>query len=104
MMTTQNVNYTPDQVTQLVTDYNAGTPVEALAEALGKSVKSVVAKLSREGVYKPKTKATSGSRVTKADMTKEAETILDLPEGALDSLQKGTHEALEMLVVALRSA
>lgn len=103
-MTAQNVNYTPDQVTQLVTDYMAGTSVEALAEALGKSVKSVVAKLSREGVYKPKTKATSGSRITKADMTKEAEKLLDLPEGTLDSLQKGTSEALEMLVTALRNA
>ena len=102
-MTAQNVNYTPDQVTQLVTDYMAGTSVEALAEALGKSVKSVVAKLSREGVYKPKTKAV-GARVTKADMTKEAEKLLDLPEGALDSLQKGTAEALELLVSALRSA
>lgn len=102
-MTAQNVNYTPDQVTQLVTDYNAGTSVEALAEALGKSVKSVVAKLSREGVYKPKTKA-AGTRVTKADMTKEVEKLLDLPEGALDSLQKGTSDALEMLVAALRSA
>ena len=103
-MTAQNVNYTPDQVTMLVTEYNAGTSVEALAEALGKSVKSVVAKLSREGVYKPKTKATSGARVTKADMTKEVETLLNLPEGTLDSLQKGTSEALEMLVSALRNA
>lgn len=103
-MATQNVNYTPDQVTQLVAEYKAGTPVEALAKTLGKSVKSVVAKLSREGVYIPKAKTASGSRITKADMAREAEIRLDLPEGALDSLQKGTYEALEMLVDALRNA
>ncbi len=59
-------NYTPEQTTQLVAGYQAGETVEQLAEALGKTVRSVVAKLSREGVYVAKTKATGQTRVKKS--------------------------------------
>jgi hypothetical protein len=101
-MTAQTVNYTPEQVTQLVAGYQAGETVEALAAAVGKSVKSVVAKLAREGVYQPKAKAKAGAgRVTKANMTELVEDLLMLERGALESLQKGSHEALEALAAAL---
>ena len=43
---------TPEQSTKMVADYVAGVTVETIAENLGKTVRSVVAKLSREGVYK----------------------------------------------------
>lgn len=54
-MTAKTVNYTPEQTAQMVADYQAGTTVETIAEALGKTVRSVVAKLSREKVYVAKT-------------------------------------------------
>lgn len=97
-MTEKLQNYTPDQTLQLVADYQAGVTVEALAEKVGKSVRSVVAKLSREGVYVAKTKAKAGTRVTKAALTQMLEAKLDMPPGSLDSLQKASHEALEALV------
>ena len=50
-MTTKTVNYTPEQTAQMVADYQAGTSVEMIAETFGKTVRSVVAKLSREKVY-----------------------------------------------------
>ena len=53
-MTAKTVNYTPEQTTKMVADYQAGVTVDQIAEALGKSVRSIVAKLSREGVYKRK--------------------------------------------------
>ena len=57
-MAEKAINYTPEQTAQIVAEYKAGTSVESLAEALGKSVRSIVAKLSREGVYQKKEYAT----------------------------------------------
>ena len=100
---TTTVNYTPEQTAQIVNDYKAGVTVEAIATNLGKSVRSVVAKLSREGVYVAKTKAKAGARVTKAQLTEYVEDMFKLERGALESLQKGSHEALELLVAAVTS-
>lgn len=91
-------NYTEAQTLDLVTRYQAGETVEALAEALGKSVRSVVAKLSREGVYQAKTKSKGPARVTKAALTGLLESKLGMEPGSLDSLQKASHEQLEALV------
>ena len=91
-------NYTEAQTLELVTRYQAGETVEALAQAVGKSVRSVVAKLSREGVYVAKTKAKGTARVTKAALTQMLESKLQMPEGSLESLQKANHDALEALV------
>lgn len=91
-------NYTEAQTLELVTRYQAGETVEALAQAVGKSVRSVVAKLSREGVYVAKTKAKAGTRVTKAALTQMLEAKLGMEPGSLESLQKASHEALEALV------
>ena len=91
-------NYTEAQTLELVTRYQAGETVEALAEAVGKSVRSVVAKLSREGVYVAKTKAKGNTRVTKAALTTMLEAKLQMPEGSLESLQKANHDQLEALV------
>ena len=42
------VNYTAEQTAKLVADYKAGVTVEQLAQEMGKTVRSIVAKLSRE--------------------------------------------------------
>ena len=49
-----SVNYTEEQVELMVEQYKAEPnrqTVEKLAEELNKSVKSIIGKLSREGVY-----------------------------------------------------
>ena len=51
---TKTVNYTPEQTTKMVADYVAGVTVETIATELGKSARSIIAKLSREKVYKAK--------------------------------------------------
>lgn len=94
---TTQVNYTEAQTAQMVQDYKAGTTVDAIAEALGKSVRSVVAKLAREGVYQAKTKAKGTARLTKAALTEYLEDMFRLERGSLESLQKGSHDALEKL-------
>ena len=44
-------NYSPELTDAIVADYQAGKPVEDIADAIGKSVRSVRSKLVREGVY-----------------------------------------------------
>lgn len=95
-MTAKTVNYTPEQTQKMVADYQSGVTVEAMAEALGKSVRSIVAKLSREGVYKKKTYTTkTGEPVVKkdawADYIGEA---LGLSEADTESLTKANKTAL----------
>ena len=49
------VNYTEEQVKQMIDEYNAKPDretVENLADMFDKSIKSIIGKLSREGVYK----------------------------------------------------
>lgn len=98
MTTETKVNYTETQTTELVQQYQNGVAVEQLAEQLGKTVRSIVAKLSREGVYRAKSK-TSAARVTKAELVLELAALLDVQDVAvLQSLEKASSEALAMLV------
>ena len=95
-MTAKTVNYTPEQTAKMVADYQPGVTVESMAEALGKSVRSIVAKLSREGVYQKKVyKTKTGEAVVKkdawADYIGEA---LGLSEADTESLTKANKTAL----------
>lgn len=92
-MTDKNVTYTPEQTNQAVQEYQAGTPVEAIALQLGKSVRSVTAKLAREGVYQAKTK-TGTSRVTKAVMVAAISAVVGKD---MQSLEKSSYEDLVCL-------
>ena len=53
------LNYTPEMTATIVEQYQQGTDVSAIAESIGKSVRSVRSKLVREGVYVAKPKATT---------------------------------------------
>lgn len=97
MTTEKIVNYTAEQTTEMVDSYKAGATVEAIAEKMGKTVRSVVAKLSREKVYVAKTKA-AGTRVTKAELVGRLAAFVGVEAKELVSLEKATHEALELLV------
>lgn len=96
----EKVNYTAEQTAELVTAYVAEpteATVEAFAASLGKSVKSIVAKLVREGVYVSKAKVTSGKRVTKAGLIAAVEGELGLVAGALATLEKASLADLQLL-------
>ena len=96
--TTKAVNYTAEQTTAMVADYAAGTTVELIAQNLGKSVRSVVAKLSREGVYIAKAKESAEHKATKEDLVAKIAAIVGVPPNELESLNKATKGALETLV------
>ncbi len=93
------MNYTPEQTLQMVADYQAGTTVETIAEALGKTVRSVVAKLSREKVYIAKTYATkTGEAVIKKDTVADyIGEALGLGEADTESLTKANKVALKAI-------
>jgi hypothetical protein len=97
----KTTNYTPEQTAEAVSSYQAGVAVEQIAIMLGKSVRSVVAKLSREGVYVAKTKAAGAARVTKADLVGAIASKAGVPVAVVASLEKATAEALEAVFAAL---
>lgn len=106
MATEKTVNYTTEQTQKLVVDYLQGVSVEAIAESLGKSTRSVVAKLSREGVYKRKEYTTkTGEPVVKKDQHAEAiGAVLQLSEPEVDSLTKANKSALKKIWEALANS
>ncbi len=105
-MTAKAVNYTPEQTAQIVNSYKAGETVESIAEALGKSVRSIVAKLSREGVYQKKQYVSkTGEKPVKKDAHADAiGAILKLPENDIESLTKANKSALRAIWEALANS
>jgi hypothetical protein len=105
-MASKTVNYTPEQTAQMVADYSAGVSVETIAQNLGKTVRSVVAKLSREKVYVAKTYVTkNGEPVVKKDAHADAiGAILRLPENDIESLTKANKSALKAIFEALANS
>ena len=104
--TAKSVNYTPEQTMQMVTQYQSGIPAEDIAKMLGKTVRSVVAKLSREGVYQKKEyKTKTGEVVVKKDAHADAiGAILQLPENDIESLTKANKSALRAIFTALANS
>lgn len=98
------VNYTAEQTAALVQGYLAGEPVAGLAAAFGKTARSVIAKLSREGVYVKKEYTTkTGERPVKKDVTADAiGAACGLSEGEVDSLTKANKTALVKILATLR--
>jgi hypothetical protein len=105
-MTTKVVNYTAEQTAKIVADYKSGVSVESIALGVDKSVRSIVAKLSREGVYQKKVRTTkTGEQVVKKDAHADAiGAILRLPENDIESLTKANKSALAKIFSALANS
>jgi hypothetical protein len=105
-MSAKTVNYTPEQTLQIVADYQSGVSVEQIAQNLGKSVRSIVAKLSREKVYKAKTYVSkTGEPVVKKDAHADAiGKILGFTENEIESLTKANKTVLEKIFKALANS
>jgi hypothetical protein len=105
-MTAKTVNYTPEQTTKMVSDYQNGITVEIIAENMGKTVRSIVAKLSREKVYKAKTYTSkTGEKPVKKDVHADAiGAILQLNENDIESLTKANKNALVKIFQALANS
>ena len=107
--TVKAVNYSPAQEAELVAAYKANPTKETVAEfaeKFGKTARSVIAKLSRSGVYekaKPVTK--TGEPVVAKDETANAiGAVLGLSEGEITSLAKANKTALTKVFAALAAS
>ena len=93
-------NYTDEMVAQMTEAYVANPTretVEVLATSMGKSVRSVIAKLSREGVYVAQPKVTK----TGEPVVRKQELVVALQDHfgiALPTLVKASKADLQRLV------
>jgi len=97
-----SVNYTQDQVERMVNLYRINPSretVENLAEEMNKSIKSIIGKLSREGVYKKTeyTTKTGEKPVTKLEIVQELAERLELEIWQLAGLEKAPKSTLKAL-------
>lgn len=100
------VNYTAEQTAQMVSDYQSGVSVETIALALGKTVRSVIAKLSREKVYVSKAYTTkNGEKPVKKDAVADAiGAVLLMTEAEITSLTGANKTALAKIFAALANS
>ncbi len=108
-MATKTVNYTAEQTAEMVSAYVANPSqetVQMFAEKFGKTVRSVVAKLSREKVYVAKTYETkNGEKPIKKDAHADAiGAVLKLTEAEIESLTKANKSALAKIFAALANS
>ena len=101
----KNVNYTPEVTATIVKTYEANPnmdTVRELAETFEKTTKSIIGKLSREGVYQKVsyTTKTGAKPITKAEIVAQITDQLNLDEQAVAGLEKAPKAAL----VAVRDA
>ena len=89
-------NYSAEMTASIIEQYQAGVEVEAIADSIEKSVRSVRSKLVREGVYvaKPKAKSTKVMGPTKKELLKDLETTgFDV-----SGFEGATKDAIERLI------
>ena len=97
------VNYTAEQTAALISAYQSGDTVEIIATTVGRNVRSIVAKLSREGVYKAKEYKTKsgGSVIAKEAYVTLIADALDVSAEALSGLEKANKATLELILKGL---
>ena len=101
-----SVNYTQEQVEMMKQSYldsPTRETVEKLSEDLDKSIKSIIGKLSREGVYKKtvyKTK-TGESPITKKEIVQQIAELLLVDCGLVAGLEKSPKADLKILRSAI---
>ena len=102
------MNYNEQTTQYLLEKYSADPTrqtVEALAEELSRSVKSIIGKLSREGVYRReiyKTK-TGELPVTKVEIVSDIADNLGIEVESLSGLEKAPKATLKKLKEALEA-
>jgi hypothetical protein len=102
-------NYTDAQTATILAGYAADASkenVEKMAVAIGKTARSVIAKLTKEGVYKAKAYVSkNGEKPVKKDAHADAiGAVLKLTESETESLTKANKTALVKIFTALANS
>ena len=100
-------NYTDEQVQYMVDKYTAQPnreTVDKLAEKLNKSIKSIIGKLSREGVYQKAIYRTKTGEIpmTKGEIIVKVAEILEAEYNRLAGLEKSPKQDLKYLYELVR--
>jgi len=98
--------YSIEQTSELVEAYKADPTQETVAifaERFGKSARSVIAKLTREGVYikKTYTSKTGEPVIKKDDIADKIGALVGLADSEADSLAKANKSALKKIYARL---
>ena len=101
-------NYTEEMVSEMTEQYVANPTretVDALANQFGKTTRSIIAKLSREGVYvaQPRTTKTGEPIVSKNEIVNDIASLLQVEVDDIASLEKATKIDLKNLVTRLEA-
>ena len=99
------MNYTEEQTTYMVDTYSKEPNMETvlrLAEQFGKTTKSIIGKLSREGVYKRAVYTSKSGElpVTKVELVNNIAENLGVEVESLAGLEKSPKSALKTLELA----
>jgi len=98
-------NYTDAMVNQMVGEYTANPTVDtvvALATAMGKNKRSIIAKLVREGVYQAQERTTKSG----APIVRKAELVARIQDNlgiTVASFEKASKADLQRMVEALNA-
>jgi hypothetical protein len=101
-------NYSAEVTAKLLADYEASDKsdgaIKTLADALGKTTRSIVAKLSREGVYKKKVYTTKqgGVPVSKEQHVQAIAAFIGVGPDKLESLEKANKGVLVIIEGAVK--
>ena len=95
-------NYTDEQVRKMIIEYTL-TPdratVDRLAKELDKSIKSIIGKLSREGIYKKAIYKTKSGEVpmTKAEIIVSLAEMLKIDSAKIIGLEKAPKQDIKYI-------
>ena len=96
-------NYSPELTDAIVADYQAGTPLEEIAEAIGKSVRSVRSKLICEDVWIPvEKKAKKPKKPSKKELLNRLEEVD--PNAPIDGLKGAKIDAIAWIIDTAEAA
>jgi hypothetical protein len=105
-MTDKEINYEEEVVKDMRETYLANPTretVDLLAFKYGKSVRSIVGKLSKEGIYKRPSYTTKRGEtpVSKDEIVEMIASAIDTPSELLEGLEKAPKQALRLILKAL---
>ena len=107
MSNSKNVAWSTEMTESLSATYTGdNTQLEAIAQEFNKSVPMIRSKLVSMKLYQANTKVRKvggDTAVRKIAQVRSVETILSLPQGSLDSFEKGSKKELGTLIDALIS-
>lgn len=91
-------NYTAELTAKIVDQYQGGMAVDDIADAIGKSVRSVRSKLVREGVYQAPEKPVKAAKIEGPSKKEMLNQLEELVAFNVTGLTGATKEAIQYLI------